>query len=100
MADRPTKNPNKKGTTHLQRARVKAHYNFHKRMRDAEEERKLKQQLDSDSLDFDVNESPLAHRANPNREPKPEKTQGQQRQQQRQVQQQGSTPNGTQKGNQ
>lgn len=56
-------NPDRKGTTHLKRAQAKAHYNFHKRLRDAEEEKRLKEQLDSKSFDFDVNESPLVDKA-------------------------------------
>lgn len=85
--DRPNKNPRRKGTTHMKRAQAKAHFNFHKRLRDAEEAKRMKEQLDSESFDFDVNESPLAERANPDREPPKAR-------QQRHAQRQGSTTNG------
>jgi hypothetical protein len=55
-------NPNKKpGLGHLKRAQRKAHFNFHKRVRDAEERKRLDAMLDSNDFDFD--ESPLLDRS-------------------------------------
>ncbi len=55
-------NPNKKpGLAHLKRAQRKAHFNLHKRMRDAEEKKRLDSMLDSDDFDFD--QSPLVDRS-------------------------------------
>lgn len=49
--------PGKKNSQSLDRVRAKAHYNFHKRLRAAEEDAKFKEKLDSGHFNFD--ESPL-----------------------------------------
>jgi hypothetical protein len=43
----------------LDRVRAKSHYNFHKRLRDAEEDRKLQERLNAGDFNFD--ESPLVN---------------------------------------
>jgi hypothetical protein len=61
MADNEVQKKHKKNSQSLKRVQYKAHYNFHKRLRDAQEQRRLQEQLETG--DFDLDESPLVDKS-------------------------------------